>query len=379
MADKSDIYVKVPDGSYIKFPAGTSPQVMSMAVRSQLGAVANRPGMPATHPVEMKESLAPKIVRGAASSLPVVGGVAGGIAGAPAAGVGAPIGAGAGAALGEVGREQINESVFGDKRMTGKESAKDIALAGGTAAALEGAGGAAIGLGRRVIGRIGLARSAKEAGDIIEGLVREHPVGFTPKSMMASLQRAYNEASSGLGRVFRGSPATSSVDDALQNSYQASRSANASVRGVSGRFDRIISAARLNAGITRGGAHGYQATAEEMFNFQKQLAREAYTGNPGPVSEVLKKLLRVAYEDVGKTLRQVSPEADPALTRLTNIHAAQGALKRYGASKMESTMATAALHPRTTAAISPAVTAAGVAGYGKAKDMFGNMVRTTVP
>ena len=359
----NDIYVKVPDGSYIRFPAGTSPQVMSMAVRSQLKN--SQPPMPTMKPVEMKESLAPKMVRGAASTLPVVGGAAGGILGAPAGGLGAPAGAGLGAAAGEFGRQAVNERVFGDEPPSSR--IKNAGVAGGTAAALEGLGGAAIGLGNKVIERIALAKSPQESGNVVQSLMREAPAGFSRKALQRDLLSSYRELSSALGKAFRNSPATSSIDNSLQGAYQAAKAANASVPGVASRFDRVINAARLNAGVTKGGAHGYQASAQELFNFQKQLSRDAYTGNPGPVSEVLKKLLRIAYEDVGKSVSQVAPESEPLLKQITNLHAAQSAIKSYKPNFADSTLASAATHPRTTAALSPFVTGAAIAGSDKAR------------
>jgi hypothetical protein len=358
-------------------PTGLSPDSIKSMLRQRRPDLfqVQPPGMPPNRPVEMKESLAPKIVRGAASSLPVVGGIAGGISGAPAAGVGAPIGAGAGAALGEVGREQINESVFGDKRMTGKESAKNIGLAGGTAAAMEGIGGAAIGLGRQVIKRIAMSKSPQEVGSVVESLLREHPAGFSAKALQRDLVTSYRRLSSEIGQVFRGSTASAPIDLSLQGSYRDAQTANSAVRGVARSFDRIVQAAKINSGIK-----GPTATPQQLFNFMREIGRAAYReGRPGPVAELLKNLQSKAYADVGQSLRMISPESNPILKQLTNLHAAQNAIKTYKPNVAESMLTSSALHPRTTAAASPVVTSAIALGSGKARDTARAAAQELVP
>jgi len=63
------------------------------------------------------------------------------------------------------------------------------------------------------------------------------------------------------------------------------------------------------------------------------------------------------------------PEVAPPLQGLTNIHAANSAIKNYAPGRAASMAASAALHPRTAAAVSPIISGAAVAGAGKARDL----------
>lgn len=93
--------------------------------------------------VEMKEELAPKLVRSGTETLPAVGGVAGGIAASPTV-AGAALGAGLGTGLGVEAKQLLNKALFGDgeqEPLSGKglrELAVGMATSAATAGALQG-------------------------------------------------------------------------------------------------------------------------------------------------------------------------------------------------------------------------------------------------
>ena len=287
MAEKSDIYVKVPDGSYVRFPAGTPPQIMSQVVRSQIAP--ERPGMPAFPPVgykptdaaynkgaretkgfEMKESAAPGLVKAATGTLPLVGGLGGAIAGAPAFGGGALVGGGLGAAGGEAARQGINKAIFqyGDEKegpQSAKESAKQVGAAGLVGAASEVPAAVAISMGNRVLSRLVQFKSPREAGDAMKALMDASPAGFTLKGFTRDLGEAYQKLSQQVGQALKGSTQQLPVDLAIKNATQEAKAANAALPGIATRFNRIIEAAKLNAGIK-----GPTATPQQLFNFQER-------------------------------------------------------------------------------------------------------------
>lgn len=366
MADKSDIYVKVPDGSYVRFPAGTPPQIMSQVVRSQVEKQ-SLPGMPAYKPVEMKESPLPGLVKAATGTLPVAGGLGGAIAGASAFGGGALVGGGLGAAGGEAAREGINKAIFQYRKETEgpqglKETAKEVGTAGAIGAASEIPAAVAVSMGNKVLSRLVQFKSSREAGDAMKALMDASPAGFTLRGFTRDLGEAYQKLSQQVGQALKSSTQQLPVDLAVKNATQEAKAANSVLPGIANRFNRIIEAAKLNAGIK-----GPTATPQQLFNFQREVAKQAYSGNPGAVAEALKTIQRHAYEESSSLIKTVVPGVDAPLKGLTNLHAANDAIKNYKPGWAAIQASTAALHPRTAAAISPLVTAGAIAGSDKAR------------
>ena len=325
-------------------------------------------------PISMEESSVPKIVRSAASTLPVAGGMAGGIIGAGGlAGFGAPVGAGLGAAGGELARQAIDTSL-GDKFIGPAQSVKQAALAGGIAAGSEGLGSAAAGLGNRAISRIAASQAAKESGNAAEGITNAAPVAVTGKGLLRSLQSAYDDLSAKLGDIFQGSTSTTSLNAALVNARAAA--AQSGLKGIPRKFEDIIQAAKELNGI-----QGDQVTADQLFNFQKSLAGgNLYGSNLRPgVGAVLRNISKNAYSDIAGHLTNLTPEAAPILKQLTNLHAARSAVEGYGPGSIASSFITAATHPKTTAVLSPLATAAAIQSSDKARDITNRALMETIP
>lgn len=307
---------------------------------------------PAKPAIQMQESMAPKIVRGIGTALPVVGGMAGGILGAGAGGVGAIGGAAAGGALGQEGNELVGRAM-GDQPLSPQESAKRIALAGGLSAAGEGVGGALIGAGGKVLSRVAASQAAKETGSAAAGFAEQTPVAISTKGLRRSFNDAFNAISDRVSTALQGSQGTTSLSQAMAPVTQ--RAGQSQVTGVATRLNKIITAAKEVAGI-----QGDQVTADQMFSFGQQLAKpNVYSGNPGPIKAVLDDLLQEGYARAGGAVRSLAPEVDAPLQQLTNIHAARSAIKNYELGNVGSALTTAATHPRTTAALSPLLTAIG--------------------
>ena len=360
--------VQGPDGKTYDFPDGTTKaQAITYFKRKNIGMAV--PRMPEVK-VPMQESPWPGIVKGAASALPVVGGVGGALAGAPAFGAGGMVGAGLGAAGGEAARQALMRNIFdeGPSPIT-KEGLKRIGITGAASAAAEVPGALASSLGNRVITRIAEAKSPREVGNVIEALKAETPAGFSMKGFQRDLMMASKRLSVQLRQALRGSNATVDLDAMLANVKTEAQVANLTVPGTLKRFERTIAAAKINSGIK-----GNQATADQLFEFQKQIGKPGYAGAPGPAAEVTSNLLKSAYRRAGQQLRVFSPQVDPILGQMTNLHAAQNAIKVYKPGTAASLAATAALHPRATAAVSPLVGGAAAVGGVKAKKLLRDVV-----
>lgn len=333
-----------------------------------------RPGMPPTAQPEMKTNPWPGVVKGAASTLPVAGGIGGAVAGAPAFGGGALVGAGLGAAGGEAARQALMRNIFdeGPSPIT-KEGLKRIGITGAASAAAEVPGAIAATAGNRVLARIAEAKSPREVGNVIEAFKAERPSAISAKGLQRDLMMGYRRASMELRQALRGAQGTTAVDTLVGNARTEAALADITVPGTLKRFDRTIAAAKINAGIK-----GNQATADQLFELQKQIGKPGYAGAPGPASEVVNGLLKNVYRRTGQQLRVMSPQVDPILGRLTNLHAAQNAIKMYKPGTAASVAASAALHPRTTAAVSPLVAVGAGAGVSRArrsiKESMGEMI-----
>src|SRR4051812_37453861 len=138
MADQTEtVTFQLPSGESIDavIPAGLSDGAAKTYMLSR------RPDLfkgmksnPAFENAPMKTSMAPGLVRGAASALPVAGGAVGAIAGAPAdiaGGAGSVVGGGLGAAGGESLKQAILSRAFGEgPAPTSKQGLTDAGTSG---------------------------------------------------------------------------------------------------------------------------------------------------------------------------------------------------------------------------------------------------------
>ncbi len=338
---------------------------------------------PSSPNIQMKESLAPKMVRGAASSLPVIGGMGGAIAGAPAFGAGGVVGGALGAAGGEAANLAIQKGIFGDDVGSTGDQLKDVAGAGALGAVSEIPGALATSAGNRVLSNIAKSVPRAQSGEAAHGLMDASPMTFNPQGLVRSIKSKFSEVSEGLGKVLNNSTGTAPVDAIVDNSrlqleHLAMNSPDPALQKVAMRslrkFDEVIGAAKHNVGIT-----GQDATAQQLFSLQKELQKPGWVGNPGPVAEVLRNTFRDTYGDLGQSMRTLAPEADEYLTRLTNLHAAEAAIKAYKPGRTATLALSAGLNPRKVAALSPFAAGAGVAGSEKIKQVVGNLAGELAP
>lgn len=317
---------------------------------------------PAAQPnIQMQESKVPTVARAVTGALPAVGGIGGGLLGAPAGGFGGLLGAGLGAAGGETARQAINRTIFGKDEVSpiSKQGLQQTALAGGTAAAMEIPGAVMTTAGKMLLPRIAAAKSAKEVGDAVQGIMESDAGGFTRTMLLRDVKSAGKANAKALRQSLSSSTSVADVDQALASARQEAQAADATLKGTSRRFDRLIAAAKINARI----AGKSKVSAQEMFDFMQQLQKPGFRGSPGPNAEVLGDLAKQAYRDSGQQIRTIVPESDQLLRNLTNLHAAESAIKGYKPSRMASLAVSAAIHPRTAAAVSP-LAAIGLGAVG---------------
>ena len=376
MANGNQVSVQGPDGNTYQFPPGTdktaaiayfkkkgigAPDLKTgagMQEKAQAQARAKSTSMP------MKTSALPEIVKGVGYTLPAIGGIAGGLAGAPAFGAGGLVGAGLGTAAGETARQAIFKGIFDEgPSPSSKEGLKQTSVAGGLAALSEVPGAILTSAGNRVVKNIALAKSPQQVGDAIEGLMQSRPAGMSGKALQRDLLLSHRELSKDLGKVLGAAQGTADIDAALAPSVQKAANitaANPELKATSKYLDKLIAAAKVNAGI-----QGSQASATQLMSFQNELKKLAYEAKPGPVQKVVQNLLKDGYRSVGQEITRLSPESEEILKQMTNIHAARSAVKGYQPGRAASLAATAALHPRATAMISPVATGAAVVGAYK--------------
>ena len=321
--------------------------------------------------VKMEESVAPKAARAVTGSLPVAGGMGGAVLGAPAGGLGAVAGGGLGAAAGETARQYINKQIFGDgPSPISKEGLTDTAIAGGIGAASEVPGALATGIGNRAMSNIAGAVPRGEVGDATNAL--RNTTGISQKGLQVGLRKDTESTSNELASALQSSNGQSRVSQVLQPARKLAIDANQQLPGVLKRFDREVTAAKINAGIT-----GKTASADDLVNLQHELAAFKPL-EPTPVTKVMKDPLRQAYTDIGSMVRSMAPDADQPLSKLTDIHAAQSGLNKYPVSNTQAFGMAAARNPRTTAIISPVASAAAVGGgeaaQSKAKGIASRLV-----
>lgn len=199
-----DIQAKTPDGVIHSFPDGTPDAVVDGAIKKYLGQPSDKvaetqAAFPVPRPaVKMQTSLAPQLVRGMTGTLSAAGGVVGGIATAPGA-VTTPLGVGLGAAAGESARLGINRALFGNDEpdpasAAGLEStAKEGAIAGGSAGVMEG-------LSRIPIPSLSLGNTPARAASLYERGVAPSGMAAEDQEMMReNIRRAMPHVSEQMG------------------------------------------------------------------------------------------------------------------------------------------------------------------------------------
>ena len=323
---------------------------------------------PSSIGAQMQTSKLPTAIRGTAAALPAVGGTAGAMLGAPAGGVGAVGGAALGAAGGEAAGQLLTRATLGEGPATSKEAAKDIGIAGGTAAALEVPGALLQGSGRIVLNRLAAAKDAKQVGDVLDAVDKVKPYGLTRRGIVKDLDYASKSLSKQYGEVVSQSKAAIDVDKELTPVLQQAQDADQALKGVSKRVENEIKAAKLHAGIK-----GNTATAEQLADFRNYIQRRAFkVTQTSPIGASAQDILKNAYSLTGQTIRREVPEAAPILDQMTDIHAANDAVKNYMKGQKyavgKSAAISAATHPRTTALASPLIPIAPAAAeYGRRK------------
>ncbi len=336
-----------------------------------IGAI---PGMPPSH-VDMQTSSVPEVTKAGMDALPVVGGLAGAVTGAGAGGLGAVAGGGLGTAGGETLRQMLMNKMFGEgPTPLSKQGLQQTAIAGGMGAASEIPGAIATGIGNRVIGHMIDSVPAGQTGNAMRALESVTPAGAGSKGLQMDLETGRRALVDKLDQLASQSTGMGDLDQLVSSARNQAIQAESTVPGTLKRFDKIIAAAKVNAGIT-----GNQATAQQMLAFQKQLSKPAYTGNPGPVSEVLANLLGHAYSGVGQGVEQAAPGAAKLMSDMSDIYAAKAGVKAYFPNRAQSLAVTSALHPRTTALVSPVVTGAAAMGADEPKKRLSQVGNAIVP
>lgn len=382
-----DIKAQTADGNVHVFPDGTAPEVIDRVIKqyvqskgpmTEAGAAAKPPiapvapgafqQTPESIGAQMKTSAAPSIVRGTAQALPVIGGTAGALIGAPAGGAGAVGGAALGASGGEAAGQLLTRATLGEGPATSKEAAKDIGIAGATAAALEVPGALLQGSGRIVLNRLAAAKDARQVGDVLDAVDKVRPYGLTRRGIVKDLDYASKSLSKQFGEAVSNSKAAIKLDSELAPAMQQAATADQSLKGISKRVESEFKAAKLHAGIK-----GDTATAEQLADFRNYIQRRAFkVTQTSPVGASAQEILKNAYSLTGQTLRREVPEAAPILDQMTDIHAANDAVKNYMKGQKyavgKAAAISAATHPRTTALASPLIPIAPAAAeYGRRK------------
>lgn len=333
------------------------------------------PSSPESIGAGMKQSKVPGAVRGTTAAIPAATGTAGAILGAGSGGPpGSVVGGGIGAAGGEAARQLIDKAAFGAQEgpQTSGEAAKNIGITGGVGAALEIPGALAGTMGRIWLKRLANAADEGQVGDVLAAMKREAPGGVSKDGLIDSLEKARTTASSKLTPMFSRSTTQHDVDALLNPIRQQAQSydiqfARQGARGmtskarVSNALNDIVEAAKIDAGIRP----GMPATTQQLADFQRAIQDKAFkTAKLDPsVGGVVKGLVRDAYRQIGGDITKAAPASKAIMNQLTDIHAAQSALKNYSPGMTKSIALSAAVHPRSTAVSSIPLSAA-LAKYG---------------
>jgi len=329
--------------------------------------------------VDMKTSRAPGIVRAAGHALPVATGAVGAVLGAPAFGGGAVVGGAVGAGVGEMARQQSMRAIFGNdetdpySRQGLKETAGWAAMGGIS----EVPAALAQGAGDMFLASLARAKDPKEVGDVIKGFNDAHPFALTRQGLKEGLEQAKSSLSKQLKPIYQMSKGNTNLDALLQSTQAEAGQADATFagqlnkstyKGVTTATNRIIAAAKVNAGIKSGQA----VTVEQLANFQRELSTAAkFEARQNPsVGGVVQKILQNTYRTVGSEVDRMAPPVRPILDRMINLHAAISSVESGGSRRLMSTAVTAATHPRTAAALSPLAIPAAIAGGEGARDLI---------
>lgn len=230
----------------------------------------------------------------------------------------------------------------------------------------------AIPYGRAVINRLAQAKSSKETGDVIAAIQSVSPKAITKEGLLQQLKKSRMTLSKSLGSELNSATTPANIDTAIGGARLRAQAANSGVKGVLGRFDKEINAAKNIAGIT-----GTDATPRQLFDFQ-QAIEGAYRRPPtGPISALSNDILKDAYAGTGQALRTVTnPKVGDLLQQITNIHAAESSVTRYPFSRATASAITAGANPNLARVVTPAV---GYVGYKTGERVIGGAQRGLFP
>lgn len=378
-------FMAAPPHEQMAYLSHVDPAFAAASPQDQLGYLMHlhgvnsdlqKPSLPSAP--DMKESRVPSLVKAGLDTIPVIGGFGGAIAGAPAFGGGSVVGAGLGAAAGETGRQALMNKLFNEgPSPVSKQGLTQTAIAGGVGAISEAPGALVSAMGGRALTGVTRAVPKVQTGNAMQAMEDVAPLASSGKGITQDLEVGRQALVSKLNGIIGGSKGTADIDALLANARtQASQaSANPMLKGTLGRFNRVIEAAKINAGITNPQA----ATPQQLLSFMQELQKPAYQGTAGPTQALIKNLLQNAYSGTRGGLVQLAPGADQALSDLSNIYAAKAGVKSFGPNMIQSMAISARLHPRTTALVSPLATGAAVAGSGKARKLAGQTAAEMLP
>jgi hypothetical protein len=284
----------------------------------------------------------------------------------PIGGAAIAAGAGLGTGVGYAAQRLLEEHFFGVHKKPSEEL-RDLGINMGFGALTATPGATMVNIGEHYLDRIAMAKTSDEVGNVLEALYHAAPKGFTSLAMKRTLNEGLKKESAALEETLRGISPTATEEAVTATmvphtgrfATDLSNTTDSLMERIMIQADRSTTVSVYRMLKSLGLNPTSQMSVKEMLNFQDIMRREIFENAATPASALEKQYLRDIYRDLSQQIGRLAPMVPNHLRRMTNVHAAIEAINRFQPNRFESSMAMAALHPKTTTfVLGPAATGA---------------------